>query len=128
MAVSSSPSVAENQENSVSTFGRTSDQRDFQQRKLVGVVLACGAVAALGIGLAAPANAATLGKITNYAPGYVFKSERPSRQEVSNTIWRTAWEACRRDHRATRSVELVSYTQFSNRGQVTSTWNCRNTP
>ena len=109
-------------------FGKTSDQGEFRRRKLVDVVLACGMVAALGIGLGTPANAATLGQITNYAPGYVFKSEKPSRKEVSRTIWRTAWEACRRDHPATKSVELVRYTQFGNRGQVTSTWNCRNTP
>jgi hypothetical protein len=88
------------------------------------MILAGAAFATAAIGMAVPANAATLGSITNYAPGYVFRSATPGRAEVESTVRDGAFGACRNDHAATKSVRLVSFSQAGPRGQVTSTWEC----
>lgn len=50
------------------------------------MTLVAAAFATAAVGTAVPANAATLGRITNFAPGYVFRSATPSRAEVESTV------------------------------------------
>ena len=107
----------------LSKDGRTSDLL----RRLASGALACGAATALVLGLATPASAKTVGQITNWAPGYVFKSASPSKEEVFKTIWATAWRGCRLESKATKSVELTKFQQSGPRGLVISWWNCRDT-
>ncbi|MFK4105442.1 hypothetical protein ACI2L1_36345 [Streptomyces sp. NPDC019531] len=90
------------------------------KRTLIGTAVA--AIAAGGI--AATANADDLGTITNYAPGYVFNSPTPDRNEVESTVMDGALAACRNDYPAATSASLISYTQEGPGGPVTSQWNC----
>jgi hypothetical protein len=93
------------------------------RQRTVGVVLACGAMTALGLGIAAPANAATLGRVSVSTSENAFPSKTPSWEQVERATKQAGLNACKNVYGGTKRVLLNN---FHKEGSfIVSTWWCQ---
>lgn len=93
-----------------------------RRMKKAGTALAFTAAVTLGgMALAAPANAASIGRV-----GETTHPTDGSWHAVWSSAWSPAWNDCRAKFSQTKSVALVTYTPINSAGDYYSIWECRN--
>lgn len=98
----------------------SSDTRRGRRMRAAGAALSLtAAVTAGGIAMATPASAKITGDTSFTIKGHPTN--------VWGATWSQAWKYCK-EHRGTKSIQLLKSTQTDNPDTTTVLWACRDTP